>query len=126
MSHKETFGAHAYSHSSSHGIAPYNNQWYHPNKWKPKIKHIPKMTHFKKIKCQMDILLNFEEDQLKICLVGLIGNEYEAVIGDINSAVGDGFVPQVCFHRDAYGSQVRIAKIHEQWYGIEGKKIFEQ
>ena len=110
------------------GIAASSKQYF---PWADELKHISKhneinMLHFFTKKAEIDVLLDCDKKELKICIVGKCDKWKEAHIWNIGyideKDIALGFVPHINLH--AMGAKCRIAKIPVEWFGIEKDFIF--
>ena len=112
------------------------SQWWLNGKWTDSLKgrkggRIKKrinMQHFKSLKDgEIDIYVNLEVGELKMCIVGDCNEDKEVVINGINEAeqdygIGnDPWVPRLSLSSSSRSIKVRICKIDPECYGQEIK-----
>merc|ERR1712154_651844 len=82
-------------------------------------------THFYRPNLEVDILLNLENGELRICVVGMLSEDKEAILYGINQRDNaNGWLPHLNIFNngdgdryDTGGSEVRIAEIDPKFYG---------
>ena len=118
------------SYKTAFGIASSHKQYFPwDSKLKAKVKHNDiSLTHFFMRKGEVDILLDCDKKELRICLVGKCDELKEAKLWNVQYIEQEdiklGFVPHINLH--ALESKCRIAKIPVEWYGQKEKCIFQQ
>ena len=128
VSRKEVFQD--YSYDFAWGIS-YDNQWFpwdHDLQGNGVVNNEIDLHHFHKEKCQVDILLDVDKKELKICLVGECSQDKEAKITNISylDNTDKGFVPHLNIGSTSKDDpiKVQIAKIPIEWYGQQCDHIF--
>ena len=78
-------------------------------------------SHFRNCKDgEVDIYIDCDEGILKICVVGVVGQEKEVHISELNkSGNNDGWVPNFLFGYEGVQQRIRVAVIDAECYGKE-------
>lgn len=79
--------------------------------------------HFAEENCEIDILLDLDESQLQICLVGDISKDKEFKLWGFEDENKLGWVPH--FNLCDEGTALRLAEIPISWYGLPKGIDFE-
>ena len=115
------------SYKFAWGIS-YDNQWF---PWHNTLIGIANnnnidLYHFDNSKCEVDLLLDVDKGELKICLVGQKSKDKEAIMSGIKYPDNEnqGFVPHINFGSSYVPIKVQIAKIPIEWYGEIYDDIF--
>ena len=66
----------------------------------------------------IDIHLDCEKGQLRLCVVGNCDSQHEAILNGLNEFENKkGWVPHFNFGNVAFDTEIRLAKIPNSWYG---------
>ena len=75
------------------------------------------MKHFGKVDGEYDIYVDCDEGILRLCVVGMLEEKYEAEISGLNECDNEsGWVPHIVFLANN-NHTFRIARIPNDWYG---------
>ena len=134
ISAKQTFSDLSYMEQTVYGITP-DGQWYFNgsgkgahhrgiNGWSGSQRHNDIDTkHFRVKKCDIDLLFNVDEGEMKLCVVegDAVADGKEAVLREIGKSKGEennsGWVPHFNFGSTGKRMCVRLTQIPIEWYG---------
>ena len=126
VSKKEIFENWSYNHSWGVAFDGTHSQWF---PWDSSLRNNRRhndvnLKHLRCDKCEVDLLLDCDKRELRICKVGDNEKEKEAIISNIRYSKEEeeqpiGFVPHMNLGTSAtLPIQIQIAKIPAEYYGV--------